>query len=752
MYLIIGMIFMLFGVMMVLTVRNSNRARDISVAKIGEMILAQQKDKIASSTHAVALTVGHGLLDIVDSDARRAFIRTAIQGIRFEDDNSGYYYVYENTTNVAHPVQKELQNKDLGHVKDRNDRYIIRELRDLAAKGGGFLQFIWPKPGAGETPKLGYAEFIPGTPYWIGTGVYLDNIELLQAKTAAAVNREIRSNILWLGMGAGALFLVIIVFCLWITSSISKTIHSNIAVLKEIAAGDFSRRIETGSKDELALFGHSFNHFMETLNRVFGDVMDRAHTVNSASTDLSSLSDLMTTSADGTSVQSKNVTDAAREMSVNMGSVASAMEQASINVHQIASAAEEMTATINEIASHTEKTSAITRKASGGASAAAEKMNELGGSARNIGKITETIREISEQTHLLALNATIEAARAGEAGKGFSVVAAEVKGLAKQTSDAVVEIQEKVAEIQSHATTSIGRVMDISKIIAEADTCVCSMASAIEEQSAATREIAENIGQVSSGFAEINQNVFLADASAGKIAGEIAGVSQSSLGITGNSTKVSEKAEGLNSLSLGLSREVGKFKIDDTRFHAGPIKSAHSVWRRKISDLLLGKIHIHPDELSDHTCCEFGQWYFSEGMERYGHLPAFRAIDAPHKMAHAMAKQVAQCFHGGKAAEAGMLFQEFNTITDTLFSRLDELEVNLSEPDRSPEEILPTPGAEGPLSHDADRAGSLNRPTPFRRVNPASFDLFDNTPGVSPTRSSSHGRNMVATVYPPSAA
>jgi len=571
MYIIVAMIFLLFGLMMALTVRNSNLTRDISLAKIGEIIFDHQKEKISSSTHAVSLTLGHGLENIENEEARIAFVRRAIENIRFEADNSGYYFVYRDTTNIAHPVQKELQGKDLGEMKDTNNNYLIRELRNRAVKGGGFFQYPWPKPGSGETPKLSYAEAIPGTAYWIGTGVYLDNIALYQSKTAAVVNGEARSNTLHMGMVAGTIFILIIAFCLLITSSISKTINSNIAVLKEIAAGDFTLRINTDSKDELALFGISFNHFMETLNQIFANVIDRAHTVNASSSNLSGLSDLMTTEAASAAIQSKSVTESARTMGVNMGSVSAAMEQASMNVSQIASAAEEMTATINEIASHTEKTSAITRQASADASDTALKMNELGVSARNIGEITETIRDISDQTHLLALNATIEAARAGESGKGFAVVAAEVKNLAKQTSGAVLEIQKKIEEIQFNAEKSRTRVMDIVKIIFEADSSVCSMASAIEEQSAATKEIAENISQVSAGFAEINQNVLLAEASADKIAGEIAVVSQSSIQITENSVKVSENAEGLNNLSLLLSREMGNFKINDNRFHAGPI-------------------------------------------------------------------------------------------------------------------------------------------------------------------------------------
>nr|NJM04924.1 hypothetical protein [Desulfobacula sp.] len=88
-----------------------------------------------------------------------------------------------------------------------------------------------------------------------------------------------------------------------------------------------------------------------------------------------------------------------------------------------------MTAAIHEISASTGKTGSITAQAVDKAENASEKINELGASVRDIGKVTEAIQDISEQTNLLALNATIEAARAGDAGKGFAVVAGEIKTL-----------------------------------------------------------------------------------------------------------------------------------------------------------------------------------------------------------------------------------------------------------------------------------------------------------------------------------
>ncbi len=689
MYLIIAMIFLLFGGMLVLTVENSSRTRDLSLNKIEEVILDHQKNKIASSTHAVALTVAHGLREIKEREARIAFIREALKDIRFESDRSGYFFVYEETTNVAHPVLENLQGKDLGHVKDKSNRYLVRELMARAADGGGFFQYTWPKPGAGETPKLGYAETIPGTSWWIGTGVYLDNIQTAKLSTAEAVNEQSKSGILRMGMIAGGIFLLIITLCLLIVSSVSRAIKANINVLKEIAAGDFTRRIDTGARDELSLFGRSFNGFMEDMNAVFADIADRAHTVGSASVNLSGLSRVMNGEAEAASERSARVAESSEEMSANMGSVSAAMEQASVNITQVASAAEEMTATIIEIASHTEKAGNMTRRAADEASDAAVRMNDLGASARSIDDITETIREISEQTNLLSLNATIEAARAGEAGKGFSVVADEIRNLARQTAGALTGIRDKVEEIQGNAESAVRSVGGISSLISDTDRSVCAMASAVEEQAAATGEIAENIAQVSVGIGEINRNVSIADEAARMIAKDVAGVSGSSREITRSSRGVGENAEQLSTLSAGMTARMSRFKVDDGRFHAGPVKAAHSLWRKKLSDLLAGKIRLRPDELSDHRNCEFGQWYFSKGMETYGHLAAFKQIDPVHRKVHDTAKQVAELYRAHEREAAASLFVELKQTTETLFDLLDHLEQSVLNDGNAPGGQLP---------------------------------------------------------------
>lgn len=125
--------------------------------------------------HSTALGLGEVLKDVNIEKERIALIRKFISPIRFYADNTGYFYAYDfNCVNIAHATQKDLQGKNLYDHKDAKGKYVIRELSAAAKSGGGFVDFYWVKPGSkGEQKKLGYVERIPGTDYFIGTGVYL---------------------------------------------------------------------------------------------------------------------------------------------------------------------------------------------------------------------------------------------------------------------------------------------------------------------------------------------------------------------------------------------------------------------------------------------------------------------------------------------------------------------------------------------------------------------------------------------------
>jgi signal transduction histidine kinase len=133
------------------------------------------KDTAKTVVHATAVGLGEVLKDVKTEKERVDMIRSFIKPIRFYSDQSGYFYVYDfSCLNIAHATQNDLPGKNLYDHKDVKGKFVIRELSAAAKKGGGYVEFYWVKPGSkNEFKKMGYVEPIPGTNYFIGTGVYL---------------------------------------------------------------------------------------------------------------------------------------------------------------------------------------------------------------------------------------------------------------------------------------------------------------------------------------------------------------------------------------------------------------------------------------------------------------------------------------------------------------------------------------------------------------------------------------------------
>jgi methyl-accepting chemotaxis protein len=248
-------------------------------------------------------------------------------------------------------------------------------------------------------------------------------------------------------------------------------------------------------------------------------------------------------------------------MSVNAGSVAEGMAQANANLAMIAASADQMTSSIGAIADHSAQARAITDGASQQAQSVSALMSHLGQSAREIGKVTETITRISAQTNLLALNATIEAARAGAAGKGFAVVAHEIKELAQQTAAATEDIKTRIAAVQDSTRTAVGDIGRIVQVIGEVNDLVASIAGAIEAQSVAAGTIAANIGQASEGVRLANERVGQGLETSQEIARAIAGVDGAASEITAGSSEVNRSARELSGLAEHLDSRIRRFKL-----------------------------------------------------------------------------------------------------------------------------------------------------------------------------------------------
>ncbi|MFO1501112.1 MAG: methyl-accepting chemotaxis protein [Verrucomicrobiota bacterium] len=413
------------------------------------------------------------------------------------------------------------------------------------------------------------------------------------------VDRQVQAfiwnGVLWtapLVLAAVALF----IYLVW--TIIGRPIRTLISRTKAIANGDLTQEVPAALQarpDEIGELARAMHGMADSLRRIFRNISGGIRTLAASSTTLSSVSTQMAAGAKQTSHKASSVTSSAEQMSANAVSVAAGVEEATTNLTSVATSTEEMTSTIGEIASNSERARAITADATGQTKRVTASMEELSQAAQAIGKVTETITAISDQTKLLALNATIEAARAGAAGKGFAVVAHEIKELARQTAVATEDIKTKVGGIQSSTVATLDDLGQISKVIGQINEIVHTIASAIEEQSAVTTEIARNVGEAAIGVKDANTRVAQISTVSQSVAKDIGTVDSAASDIASGSQQVLNSAAELAKLSEQLQHMVEWFKVtpeshqvsatrsggaDDAPRHDRPTHGAGAAGRR----------------------------------------------------------------------------------------------------------------------------------------------------------------------------
>ena len=455
---------------------------------------------------------------------RRA--REVIRSMRYEGNN--YFWINdEHPTMIMHPMKPELEGKDLTTVTDPSGKAMFVEfVRAAQAPEGGYVHYLWPKPGKDQpVDKVSFVKRFAAWDWVIGTGIYIDDLDAAW-----------RKNALTAGGLALACLIPLVVVSITTSRSIFLRLNDMVDRVKDVAEGegDLTKRIGVTSDDEIGELAKWFNVFMDRLQEMVRAIAENALQVAAASAELSSTSQQITANSEETTAQAMVVSDAG--------------SQVNSHLQTLATSSEEMNATICEIAKNATEAARVAAAAAEAAESANATVSRLGDSSVEIGKVIEVITSIAQQTNLLALNATIEAARAGEAGKGFAVVAHEVKELAKQTSKATEEIRQKIAAIRENANGAVSAIEGIKGVIDGVSHISTVIATAVEEQSATTSEMARNVMEAAQGAATISHN--------------IKGVAEAAQNTSTNVGEEQTATEHLSRMANQLRDLVGRFKIN----------------------------------------------------------------------------------------------------------------------------------------------------------------------------------------------
>jgi len=350
----------------------------------------------------------------------------------------------------------------------------------------------------------------------------------------------------------------------WIIGSgIATPIQAMTAAMRQLANKDYTVVIPAQDhKDEVGDMAKTvqvFKDSMEEADRLAAEQAEdfkkreaRATRINELNREFDSRVHgvLTAVTAATTQLQSsaESMASIAEETNAQATTVAAASEQASANVQTVAAAAEELSASISEIGRQVQRASDISQQATSEADHTNAVVSGLADAAQKIGEVVDLITDIADQTNLLALNATIEAARAGDAGKGFAVVANEVKSLAGQTAKATEDIGRQIGAVQAETKTAVSAIGGISEIINRINEVASAIAAGMEEQDAATQEIARNVQQASQGTSEVSQT--------------IVGVTEAAREAGSAAENVLKATDSLNEQSSSLKGMVERFLAD----------------------------------------------------------------------------------------------------------------------------------------------------------------------------------------------
>lgn len=406
----------------------------------------------------------------------------------------------------------------------------------------------------------------------------------------------------------------------------------------------------------------------EQHNAIVGRLVDAIHDFSRTTHELAGTAARMSTITESTQRNTQ-------QQQVETELVATAMNEMSATVEEVSRNAQEASSAANSTNDEANRGMSIAQEAKSeidilvsDVEKAADVIGRLESESENIGVILDVIKNIAEQTNLLALNAAIEAARAGEQGRGFAVVADEVRTLASRTQQSTEEIETLIGRLQNGARESVG-VMEVAlKKGRDGSEHVDKTVVALNSILASIRTINDMNAQIATAAEEQTQV-------ANDINEKVVAISGFSNQTTQDAGEAHQASIAVADCSVKLQDRIGALRLDSSgKLDLSAAKAAHLNWKTRLRKFLDGKEALSEAEAVSHRHCKFGKWYYSDGLEKFGHLDAIRRVEDPHEQLHELIRIIIDFKNANRHEEAESAYARVDEISNEIVSLMDQAE------------------------------------------------------------------------------